>query len=111
MDRQIDADKTSFYHRALTLGIAMPIVEFAAHLRRHIDCPPQIVTSLVLQSALEQALAAAPGLRAYVFDDQDALRAHVAVFVNGERIASHSSLKQPLAAQDRIYVVQALSGG
>lgn len=89
----------------------MPILEFAAHLRRHIDCPPQTVMQLDLHGALVQALTAAPGLRAYVLDDQDALRAHVAVFINGERITRQAPLTQTLAQHDRIYIVQALSGG
>lgn len=88
----------------------MPIVEFAAHLRRHIDCPPQRVTSINLRDALHAALEAAPGLQDYVFDDQHALRAHVAVFINGERIR-HDDLNHALTESDQIYVVQALSGG
>lgn len=82
----------------------MPIVEFAAHLRRHIDCPPQAVAQLDLQGALEQALCAAPGLRTYVLDDQDALRAHVALFINGERIARQVPLPQVLAQHDQMSI-------
>ena len=82
----------------------MPIVEFAAHLRRHIDCPPPAVAQLDLQGALEHALCVAPGLRAYVLDDQDALRAHVALFINGERIAWQAPLPQVLAQHDRMSI-------
>lgn len=88
----------------------MPLVEFAAHLRRHIDCPPQQVHERHLRAALDAALAHAPGLQHYVFDDQHALRAHVAVFINGERIQPHD-LARVLADNDQVYVVQALSGG
>lgn len=88
----------------------MPTVEFAAHLRRHIDCPPQRVGERNLREALDAALACAPGLQHYVFDDQHVLRAHVAVFINGERIR-HNELNHALADDDQVYVVQALSGG
>ncbi len=88
----------------------MPTVEFAAHLRRHIDCPPQRVAQHHLRAALDAALAGAPGLQDYVFDDQRALRAHVAVFINGERLR-HDDLDHALADDDQVYVVQALSGG
>lgn len=88
----------------------MPIVEFAAHLRRHIDCPPQRVTQPTLRTALHAALANVPGLQDYVFDDQLALRAHVAVFINGERVR-HNDPDHALADNDQVYVVQALSGG
>lgn len=88
----------------------MPLVEFAAHLRRYVDCPPQQVDQRQVRAALNAALARAPGLQHYVFDDQYALRAHVAVFVNGERIQPHE-LDRELGDEDRVYVVQALSGG
>lgn len=89
---------------------SMPIIEFAPHLRRHVDCPSQTVVQLDLRAALEEALLAAPGLRHYVLDDQGAIRAHVAVFINGERI-SQTDTNQPLMNDDQVYVVQALSGG
>lgn len=88
----------------------MPLVEFADHLRRHIDCPPQQVDARHLRAALGAALARAPGLQHYVFDDQHALRAHVAVFINGERIQPND-LDRALDHNDQVYVVQALSGG
>lgn len=88
----------------------MPLVEFAAHLRRHIDCPPQQVDARHLRAALDAALTRTPGLQHYVFDDQHALRTHVAVFINGERIQPND-LDRALADNDQVFVVQALSGG
>lgn len=86
-------------------------VEFAASLRRHVDCPPQQVAPGSLRAVLEAALAAAPGLGGYVFDDQRAVRKHVAVFVNQQMLPRGGGLEQPLAPGDRVLVVQALSGG
>jgi sulfur-carrier protein len=50
-------------------------------------------------------------LRPYVLDEQGAVRKHVAVFVNGDMIPDRSDLKRSLAAQDRVHVIQALTGG
>ena len=86
-------------------------VEFAASLRRHVDCAPQSVAAGSLRSVLEAALAAAPALAHYVFDDQRTVRKHVAVFVNQTMVQDRHHLDQPLVAGDRVLVIQALSGG
>ncbi|MGE5339656.1 MAG: MoaD/ThiS family protein [Gemmatimonadota bacterium] len=89
----------------------MPHVEFAPQLQRHVPCPPQTVDARSLRGALDIAFAAAPGLRAYVLDDQGAVRKHVAVFINGELLHDRVLLERALAPGDRVYVAQALSGG
>ena len=86
-------------------------VEFAPNLRRHVDCPPQAVPPGTLREVLETALAAAPRLSPYVFDDQGAIRKHVAVFVNARQVADRARLDQVLAPGDRVHVIQALTGG
>ena len=89
----------------------MVTVEFAASLRRHVDCTPQSVTPGTLRDVLEGALHAAPTLARYVFDDQRAVRKHVAVFVNGHLVPERVQLNQSLGAGDQVLVVQALTGG
>jgi sulfur-carrier protein len=89
----------------------MVTVEFAPSLRRHVDCAPQQLAPGALREVLEAALRAAPALAHYVFDDQRAVRKHVAVFVNRQLVVDRVSLSQPLEAGDRVLVVQALSGG
>ena len=86
-------------------------VEFAASLRRHVECAPQIVAAGSLRSVLEAALMAAPELAHYVFDDQRSVRKHVAVFVNRQMVLDRVHLNQPLAPDDRVLVIQALTGG
>ena len=49
-----------------------------------------------------------PGIRHRMVDEQDAIRPHMRVFVNGEQVMA---LGQPLAPADRVQIVQALSGG
>lgn len=86
-------------------------VEFAAALQRHVPCAPQSVAPGTLRAVLEAALAAAPGLAHYLFDDQGAVRKHVAVFVNQQQVRDRVRLDRPLADGDSVFVVQALSGG
>ncbi|GGD37487.1 MoaD/ThiS family protein [Pseudoxanthomonas indica] len=52
-----------------------------------------------------------PGLRGYVLDEQGAVRHHVAVFVDGQALQDKRDLRQPVAADGEVYVMQALSGG
>ena len=89
----------------------MPTVEFAPALTRHVSCPPQTVAADTLRAALDTAFLAAPALKSYVLDEQGAVRKHVAVFVNAQMIASRSQLDIPLGAQDKVMVIQALTGG
>ena len=86
-------------------------VEFAASLRRHVNCAPQSVAPGRLRAVLEAALAAAPELAHYVFDDQRAVRKHVAVFVNQQMVVDRIYLDQSLSPGDRVLVIQALTGG
>jgi len=49
-----------------------------------------------------------PGIRFRMLDEQDQLRPHMRVFVNGEAIRDPA---QPLQPTDDVSIVQALSGG
>ena len=49
-----------------------------------------------------------PGIRFRMIDEQDRIRRHIRVFVNGEQARD---LAQPLDPADEIIIVQALSGG
>jgi len=86
-------------------------VEFAASLQRHQACAPQRVAPGSLRDVLEAALAGAPALAGYVFDDQRHVRKHVAVFVNGQMVHDRQRLDLALAGGDRVVVLQALTGG
>ena len=89
----------------------MVTVEFAASLRRHVDCPAQTVPQGSLSAVLAEALLAAPELAHYVFDDQGHIRKHVAVFVNKTMVLDRQNLNQPVASSDTVLVIQALTGG
>jgi sulfur-carrier protein len=49
-----------------------------------------------------------PGMRFRMIDEQDAIRPHVRIFVNGEQIWG---LETPLRPSDEVQILQALSGG
>jgi molybdopterin synthase sulfur carrier subunit len=89
----------------------MPTVEFAPALTRHVACPPQRVEASTLRAALEGAFLAAPALKGYVLDEQGSVRKHVAVFVNAQMIPSRTQLDIELRPQDKVMVIQALTGG
>ena len=48
------------------------------------------------------------GIRFRMIDEQDRIRPHIRIFVNGKQVRH---LSQPLRATDEVVVVQALSGG
>ena len=49
-----------------------------------------------------------PGIRFRVVDEQERIRRHIRIFVNGTQAGD---LSQALAPQDEVIIVQALSGG
>ena len=52
-----------------------------------------------------------PGMAGYLVDDQGSLRQHVNIFIGDEIIRDRSALSDPVAEADRVFVLQALSGG
>ena len=49
-----------------------------------------------------------PGIRFRMVDEQDDMRPHVRLFINGEQVFD---LSHPLRQGDEVAIVQALSGG
>ena len=48
------------------------------------------------------------GIAFRMVDEQDKIRPHIRIFVNGKQVRE---LSQPLSARDEVVIVQALSGG
>jgi molybdopterin synthase sulfur carrier subunit len=84
---------------------------FAASIQRHIPAPERDVPARSVDEALSAAFAEEPRLRGYILDDQGGLRRHLSVFVDGQPLRDRRRLSDPVDADSRIYVVQALSGG
>jgi len=61
-----------------------------------------------LGAALAELDRRYPGLRFRMIDEQDAIRRHVRVFVNGQQTFDLAAALRPT---DEIQIVQALSGG
>ena len=89
----------------------MARVAFTANLQRHLSCPDQMVPGGTVRAVLDRVFAAEPRLRSYILDDQDRVRRHVAIYVNGDRIADRERLSDPVGDDDEVFVFQALSGG
>ena len=64
-----------------------------------------------VRAVLDAVFATQPRLRSYILDDQDRVRRHVAIYVNGDRIADRDRLGDPVGEADEVFVFQALSGG
>jgi molybdopterin converting factor small subunit len=86
-------------------------VAFTANLERHLSCPVRVVAGDTVRAVLDAVFVAQPRLRSYILDDQDRVRRHVAIYVNGDRIADRDRLSDPVTEADEVFVFQALSGG
>jgi molybdopterin converting factor small subunit len=90
----------------------MPHVQFTRHLRVHF---PALADAQVRGETVAEVVAELdslhPGMASYLVDDHGALRRHVNIFVNDELVRDRVRLKDPVRPGDRVYVMQALSGG
>lgn len=89
----------------------MPRVVIAPAIQRHVPTPDTTLPAATVADALAGVFETRPALRAYLLDDQGALRRHVAVFVDGQAVRDRRRLSDAVGPESEIYVVQALSGG
>ena len=89
----------------------MPQVAFTSQLQRFTQTPELSTPAATLREALDAAFDANPRLRHYVLDEQGHLRQHVVVFIGGRRVVDRVGLGDALAPDDKVYVLQALTGG
>jgi sulfur carrier protein ThiS len=88
----------------------MAQVYFTSHLRHVAPNGAVSAGGATVAEALREVFARHPALRGYVLDDQDRLRLHIAVFVDGRHVRK-DVLDHPLTPGSELYVMQALSGG
>jgi molybdopterin synthase sulfur carrier subunit len=88
----------------------MAKVYFTAHLRSVAPDGGVTAAGTCVAQALADVFARYPAVRGYVLDDQDRVRLHIAVFVDGVHVRK-SMLDYPLTADSEVYIMQALSGG
>lgn len=65
------------------------------------------ISAATVDAALSELDHRWPGMRDRLVDGRPAIRQHIIIFVNGER----ATLDTPLAPNDELYVMPALSGG
>ena len=89
----------------------MAKVFFTSNLRRHVDCAAMEADGGTVREVLAVVFAAQDRLGHYVLDDQGALRKHMSILVDGQRIMDIENLSDPVKPESEIWVMQALSGG
>ena len=90
----------------------MPRVQFTRHLLLHF---PDLVETQLAAGTLAEVVRELdrrhPGIAGYLVDDRGALRKHVNIFVNDELLRDRAGLGDPVNDRDRVFIMQALSGG
>lgn len=89
----------------------MPQVIFTPNLHRHVGPASYERPGTTVREVLDGVFEVNPQARGYVLDDQQALRKHIAVFINGMQVRDRNCLSDRVSEADVIYVMQALSGG
>jgi sulfur-carrier protein len=89
----------------------MAHIFFTAHLNALIDASPVDAGGRALGEALASVFGVYPRLKGYVLDERGAVRKHIAIFLDGEKLANDAALAAPIRDDSEIYVMQALSGG
>jgi molybdopterin synthase sulfur carrier subunit len=86
-------------------------VHFTETIQRHVACPPMTVSGRTVREVLDAVFVGNPRARGYVLDEQNELRKHMAVFLDGRMIRDRAGLSDPVGPDAEVYVMQALSGG
>jgi hypothetical protein len=94
-----------------TREVPVARVIFTPNLQRHVAVPETEAPGASVREVLEAVFADNQQARGYVLDDQAALRKHMAIFVDGKPLRDRVHLSDPVSADGKVYVMQALSGG
>ena len=90
----------------------MPYVSFTRHLLRFFPTLTEgEVAGATVREVIDELNRRYPGLAGYIIDETGRLRRHVNVFIHEEPIADRDRLSDKLSPDDRVYILQALSGG
>ena len=77
-------------------------------LRSYTEKSVAEASGATLAAVLDDLERRYPGIRFRVIDEQDRIRRHIRIFVNGEQTRD---LAQALDGSEEVIIVQALSGG
>jgi molybdopterin converting factor small subunit len=86
---------------ACKISIPGPLLSYTKN--RHVQAE-----GATLGAALEDLDRQFPGIRFRMVDEQDRVRPHMRIFVNGAQVFD---LRRALGPGDAVHIVQALSGG
>ncbi|MDB5452930.1 MAG: hypothetical protein JWO33_1508 [Caulobacteraceae bacterium] len=89
----------------------MPRIAFTRHLQAVGPSELVEVPGATVGQLIDSLAADYPRLKAYVLDDQGAVRKHIAIFVDGAMQPRAAALALPVNDAAEVYVFQALSGG
>lgn len=84
---------------------------FTKSLRRHVDCPDDVVAGDTVRQVLDAYFERHPAVRGYVLDERGVLRRHITVFLRDTQVLDRESLGDRVEPDDEVHVMQALSGG
>ena len=90
----------------------MAHVSFTRHLLRFFPTLTEgEVPGATVREVIDELERRHPGFASYILDDAGRLRYHVNVFVGDEPMRDRERLGDALGPSDKIFIVQALSGG
>jgi hypothetical protein len=93
-------------------GAVLPRVQFTRHLKLHF---PELADVEVDADSLAELVRTLdgmhPGLAAYLTDEHGTLRKHVNIFINDDLLDDRDALRDRVGPGDRVFIMQALSGG
>ena len=92
----------------------MAKVELTRHLFRffpQLEGKEIVVDAATVADVVREMEKIAPGFAFYICDERGSLRTHVNVFVEEERIADRVRLTDRVKPDQRVFIMQALSGG
>ena len=90
----------------------MPSINFTSNLKRFF---PELISfeseSTNLNDLINQLEGKYTGIKSYLLDDKDSLREHINIYIGQDLIRDRINLSDSLKPEDRILIMQAISGG
>lgn len=87
-------------------------VQFTSLLQRFFPgLKSEQITARSINEILDHLEELYPGIKGYLIHENGSLRKHVNIFLNGKMIQDRTGLSDELKSNDKINIIQALSGG
>ncbi len=86
----------------MKVNIPSPLLSYT-NQRKEVEANGRTISEM-----LEDLNHQFPGIRFRMIDEQDSIRPHMKIFLNGEQVWR---LDSPLQPSDEVHILQALSGG